>query len=115
MIDYYLIFRESDFWILRLFCKRGFGHCDLIRDDGADNSWIYLFNCKNIEFNQLYWDNIVNKFLIIKIPENIIKKRKRNFFGFKGFSCVLMAKYFLGLNSYAITPYQLYKFILKRG
>ena len=111
----YLIFSDGDIWISK-FLKKGFGHVRVVVNDGYN--WIHI----NPSRTHLEWE--IMNYLPSDSPFNdhfhgstIVKihteARKRNWiFRIGVMSCVLMIKYYLGLHSISLTPYQLYKSII---
>lgn len=113
--EYYLLFNEGDHWIRRIL-KKDFNHITVLTKDSYN--WITI----NPRFRHLNW-----VILPISSDEDAIKKYYSEFkcikictgysgpklgaFGF--INCIKLARYITGLHVNALTPYKLYKKLLK--
>ena len=111
---------ETDLKFLQ-FLKKGFRHCFVVMQ--TENGWItidplYL----NIDINH-YRDKQKNIFLPqwfeqqgYKVVQAIINKPTKRKIYFSPYSCVEVIKKIIGLNNFFImTPWQLYKYLKKKG
>jgi len=113
----YVIFKEGH-GFTRKVLKNGFGHIQILVCDGFN--WILI----DPTFTQLDWYILP---LVASgdpfkehVPDGKIIKMKRSpvqkklWVGKIGIlSCVLVARYYLGIHRSILTPYRLYKFILR--
>ena len=113
----YLIFEDGDLSICK-YLKKGFGHVSILVCDGFN--WVF-FNPSKSHFE---WEimplmptddpfkDYFKSATLVKIDDIVTTNRWVGKIGFM--SCVLLAKYFLGIRSLSITPYQLYKYVIKK-
>lgn len=113
----YIIFSNGD-GITSKFLKKGFGHIKILVCDGF--SWILI----DPTFTHLDWYILPitaqeNPFVEYISESTIIRMfntpvKKKIWVGKLGIlSCVLIVRYYLGIHNILLTPYQLYKFILR--
>lgn len=113
----YLIFDNGDIFFSKLF-KRGFQHLQILSNDGYN--WI-LFNPGFDQLNYEILPIAADEDAILKYfkDSTVLRVDKTSSFttNFLGtiniLSCVTAAKYFLGINLWAITPYQFYKKLIR--
>lgn len=124
--QYYLVFTQHNTegkewrakvlkWIFdRL--KHGFSHCFVIvkRSNRSDMPFLIVESCSN----NLFIEEIPRPDLLQLLANNgatiLQVPRNEGTLGLRGcISCVSVAKHFLGVNNWAITPYQLYKSFIK--
>lgn len=110
MIKWYISFRSSELFFYKHWLKRGFSHCDVIKEENGE---LIMFCCnrKNLNIIKVKLRDLDNC-QIVEVNQDLINKSK-SMLGLNVFSCVLISKYILGLKTKALTPYQLYKFIIK--
>lgn len=112
----YIVFKDGDLWISRFF-KKGFSHIQIVACD--EFNWIVLDpSSTHLDWEILPFkadDNPFEEYFkncTVVSLNNI--ENKSNWIGRVGFmSCVLLAKYVFGIKSHSLTPYQLYKYIIK--
>lgn len=120
-IETYIVFKNGEGWRARLL-KDGFEHLVIVACDGIN--WIMF----NPSLSHLEWeilpiqpnDHPFYKYFlgdtVVRINAHHELHRKKCWIGrLKFMSCVLLAKYFLGIKSYSITPYQLCKYLIKKN
>ena len=112
----FLLFRKGDFLGASLL-KKGFGHIDIIRKTELGfYCWLrpYLnwIDCDFLLEEEL--QDVVDLYDHVLVIESRKEIRKTIWFILAQFSCVTYAKHSIGLKCFAITPYQLYKKLLKR-
>lgn len=108
----YVIFQDSD---LKRLCwlKKGFRHCDIVFDSGISLEITFNegFFVKQYDKNELF-EKLKKQGIII--IEYEFKNGYYSVFGNK--SCVGLCKNITGIKDFFIlTPYQLYKKLLKNG
>jgi hypothetical protein len=113
----YLIFKDAN-GVYGKVLKKGFGHIVLLTFDG------YNWTLIEPTINQLEWSilsvdnntNVIEKYFrdsnVVVMRDDINQKNKW-ICKPRILTCALFAKYYLGIDSYSFTPYQLYKHIIK--
>lgn len=119
----WLVFKDGEFRISWMF-KKGFSHVFLIINDGFN--WIVLSPDTGIltikilpypiDKDVIYILSGIKSMTILEVETEYDDGREKVFARFMpGFTCVSIAKYYLGLRWLTITPYRLYKKLLKRN
>ena len=121
--EYYVCFGgRKTFWWTR-FLKKGFHHCfllGLIRKE--EDLYVLVDHVWGLTDIAILKDKDVLKKIAdfgyvpvpVKVPEQTRAGRKG--YMFIPFTCVETVKHFLGINTFkVITPYQLFKYIAKKG
>ena len=124
---YWVFFRDGENWLQRWVLKKDFGHIFLLTKDKYN--WIFIDPLPDflntIILSYRAEEDVPAKivemtgarFVLINVEKDITRKQKiRPVAAFipRFVSCVGIVKYILGLRSRAITPYGLYKELLKK-
>lgn len=110
---YYLIFSDRDTWYAK-FLKPTFSHVDIYWHYSKD---IYLGlevgKALSIVTRKGIEKKVSEHMLLIDVQTSEVKKP---FFPFRWglFNCAIIAKFVLGLNSFSITPCQLFRYLVQR-
>lgn len=116
--EFWIVFSDSEDWI-RYFLKQNFSHCYVLTKD--------KFNWMILNPERLYLRTEIAPYpadedlikIFIKPHETVLKisfmpRHTTTRFGICGmFSCVTLVRYLLGLRIKALTPYSLYKKLVK--
>lgn len=119
---YYLIFRQGKYK-LATFTKKHFGHIDVLFKD--EFNWMAV----TASYNRLIvkimpWSSTVDlpnhlsQHPALKVLEVKIEDGPEKFFShlpIHWVNCMSVTKYLLGIRNWSLTPYQLYKWLLKDG
>lgn len=124
----FVVFKESEDYRIspKKFLRHGFGHVFVVMTDNEEVHGNTHKNCIQVDplfSNMNFYTFLVSEKDLIKafdIPgytalELVIEvmEPEFNLMGFKLFTCVSIIKYILGIKCFAITPYQLFKRLLK--
>lgn len=109
----YVVFKDSEKY--RKILKRGYGHVFVVNLN-SDGNHIVIDPKLHALHIKVYKFDVINYYKergysIVKIYYYPSKKRFFKFFGI--FTCVNFVKYTLNLNCKSLTPYGLYKYLLK--
>lgn len=116
---YYIVFRDSelDTWMMRRL-RKGFKHCLAVTQSQGKQFWIIIdpksgnlmpeILPSNFKLSDIFPNSTIMKCEVV-IPKKIHNR-------FWHINCVEIVKRILGIsNCKIITPYQLYKYLKKRG
>lgn len=115
--EYWIVFHKTHTF-MRHFLKKDFGHCFVITRDQFN--WIMLDARQNklkFEIPSFRIDSDLPR-LMIRNGNRVIKvqmeeNHKKWFMKLGFYNCVNFVKYTIGLKAFSITPYQLYKKLIK--
>ncbi len=119
---YYLIFIDTDTWYQQ-YLRPMFGHVAILK---SHSKGFIKIDPRSKFLDIEYWgttiENIAKakgiKILRIEVNDGKLKYRSKKLLSFIPlswgiFNCVMLAKYTLGVYSWSITPYQLYKCLVR--
>ncbi len=115
----YLIFKDGD-GIYGKVLKKGYGHLIIVSFDGFN--WIVIepvisqlkVTILPVESDADVIKDYFSGMTAVLMKEGI-SQDKRWICKLRLLTCALFAKYYLGIDSYSFTPYQLYKHIIKNN
>ncbi len=116
----WLIFRNGEHKLQRIL-KDGYGHVSILYKD--DYNWILIApNERSLEViilpyattdNAPGWLSKSKEMKLLKLTYRDMSKNTKFPRLLIGFTCVTFVKYFIGYKDFSVTPYQLYKSLLK--
>ena len=115
-IKKYLLFSDSNKWYGRIL-KHGFVHIIALENDGYN--WIafnpmqthYDWRILSLDPEDSPFDRYFKGMTVVTMEPEFKKKQWLGSIGMS--SCVSMMKYHFSIRSWSLTPWQLYKYIIK--